>query len=118
MLTPQGMKIDPEKVKAIQQMPAPTNKQELESFLGLGNYLKRHSYVLTTLTKHFQSITKKGALFSWESQHEEAFQKIKQVLVEVPILAYYDARANNVIQTDASNKGIGAVLLQIGKPVA
>ena len=117
MLTPNGIQIDPEKVDAIQRMQRPRCKQELESYLGMINYLKRHSYELTRLTRPFMDIMKKNAMFSWESHHEQAFNDIKQVISSAPVLTYYDVNANHVIQTDASSKGFGAVLLQNGKPV-
>jgi hypothetical protein len=71
------------------------------------NYLKRHSYELTRLTRPFAGMMKKDALFSWQPQHEEAFNSIKQVISSAPVLAYYDVNAPNVIQTDASCKGFG-----------
>lgn len=117
MITPDGVQIDPDKVDAIQNMPQPTNKQELESYLGMINYLKRHSYELTRLTRPFVNLMKKHAIFSWESQHESAFQQIKQIIAKAPILCFFDVNAPHIIQTDASSKGLGAVLLQNGKPV-
>jgi hypothetical protein len=117
VLTPEGIKIDPDKVRAIQEMHTPSNKQELESYLGLVNYLKRHSYQLTHLTKPFNDLMQKNAKFSWESSQDEAFQAIKKVITSAPVLEFYDVQANHVIQTDASNKGFGAVLLQNDKPV-
>jgi hypothetical protein len=117
MLTPEGIQIDPEKITAIEQMPRPTSKQELESYLGMVNYMKRHSYEITRLTRPFVNILKKHAIFAWESQHEKAFQDIKQVISKAPVLAYFDVKANHIIQTDASSKGMGAVLIQDGKPV-
>jgi hypothetical protein len=98
-------------------MHTPSNKQELESYLGLVNYLKRHSYQLTHLTKPFNDLMQKNAIFSWESSQDEAFQAIKKVITSAPVLEFYDVQANHVIQTDASNKGFGAVLLQNDKPV-
>ena len=117
ILTPEGIQIDPDKVSVIVNMQRPSNKKELESYLGMVNYLKRHSYELTRLTRPFADMMKKEALFSWQTQHEEAFNSIKRVISSAPVLAYYDVNAPNVIQTDASSKGFGAVLLQHGKPV-
>jgi hypothetical protein len=113
MLTPEGIQIDPDKVSAIMNMQRPNNKMELESYLGMVNYLKRHSYELTRLTQPFADMMKKDALFSWQSQHEEAFNSIKQVISSAPVLAYYDVNAPNVIQTDASCKGVGLYVSNI-----
>eukprot|EP00914_Ancora_sagittata_P034747 GHVO01070115.1.p1 GENE.GHVO01070115.1~~GHVO01070115.1.p1 ORF type:complete len:862 (+),score=100.28 GHVO01070115.1:29-2587(+) len=117
MLTPEGIRIDPDKLTAIQKMQRPSNKQELESYLGMVNYLKRHSYELTRLTRPFTDLMKRNAIFSWESQHEESFNEIKRVITNAPVLTYFDVHAKHIIQTDASCKGFGAVLLQNGKPV-
>ena len=117
VLTPEGIKIDPDKIKAIQDMQPPSNKQELESYLGMVNYLKRHSFKLTQLTRPFVDLMKKHAIFSWQSKHQGAFEEIKKVITNAPILAFFDVNAEHIIQTDASSKGLGAVLLQNGKPV-
>ena len=61
---------------------------------------------------------KKDTPFVWQPEHLRAFQNIKQMITEAPVLAYYDPeKKNNVIQSNASLKGIGCVLMQDGKPV-
>ena len=60
---------------------------------------------------------KKDTPFLWQPEHHRAFQSLKQIITEAPVLAYYDPEKDNVIQSDASLKGIGCVLMQDGKPV-
>ena len=60
---------------------------------------------------------KKDTPFVWQPEHHRAFQSLKQIITEAPVLAYYDPEKDNVIQSDASLKGIGCVLMQDGKPV-
>ena len=117
ILTEMGMKIDEEKVEAIEKMTAPTNKMELQSFLGMVNYLKRYTPVLTEVSVPLRDLVKDDIEFSWESSHQAAFEQIKRALTSTPVLAYFDATKPHVIQTDASEKGLGGVLLQEGRPV-
>ena len=117
ILTELGMKIDEEKVEALQKMNAPGTKAQLQSFLGMVNYLKRYTPVLSEVTTPLRELVKDDVVYQWEARHEAAFQQIKKVLTSTPVLAYFDARKSHVIQTDASEKGLGGVLLQEGRPV-
>ena len=60
---------------------------------------------------------KKEVPFVWQEEHQKAFQNLKQVITEVQVLAYYDSEKDNLIQSAASLKGIGCVLIQDGRPV-
>ena len=60
---------------------------------------------------------KKDRVYAWESQQQEAFEAIKVVITTAPVLAYFDKDKKHYIQTEASLKGLGAVLLQDGHPV-
>ena len=55
--------------------------------------------------------------WSWDSIHQEAFDASKEELTRTPVLAYFSPKAEHVIQTDDSMKGLGAALLQEGRPV-
>ena len=116
-LTPLGCKIDPKKVQAISVMKPPENLQDLQSFLGLVNYLNRFSPALADLTVPLRALCKKDTLFTWESSQEAAFEAIKKEITRAPVLAYFDQSKTSIIQSDASKKGLGAVLLQDNKPV-
>ena len=56
-------------------------------------------------------------MWTWDSQQQNAFEKIKFVISSLPILVYFNQDKNHVIQSDVSNKGLGAVLMQDGQPV-
>ena len=60
---------------------------------------------------------KKDTPFVWQTEHHRAFQGLKQIITEAPVLACYDPEKDSVIQSDASFNGIGCVLMQDGKPV-
>ena len=116
-LTPEGLKPDPEKIKAIVEMKAPQSIQTLQSFNGMVNYLKRFSPVLSELSEPLHRLTKQNTVWAWESEQQQAFEKIKHALTTLPILTYFDKNKEHIIQTDASKTGLGAVLLQEGQPV-
>ena len=110
-LTPEGLKLDPEKVKAIVQMKAPQSLQTLQSLNGMVNYLKRFSPVLTELTEPLRRLQKCDTVWAWESEQQTAFEKFKTALITLPVLAYLDKDKEHIIQTHASKTGLSAVLL-------
>ena len=117
ILTPEGLEPDPSKLDAIRQMSPPQSKAELHSFLGLVNYMKRYSARLTELSVPLREILKTDHGWMWESSQQNSFEQIKAEITSAPVLAYYDPNAMHIIQTDASSKGVGAVLLQEGRPI-
>ena len=116
-LTPDGIKVDPEKIEAIIWMDPPQNMASLQSFNGMVNYLKRFSSVLSELSEPLRRLCKSGVEWAWESEQQNAFEAIKQVITTLPVLTYFDKSKKHTIQCDASKKGLGAVLLQESKPV-
>ena len=111
------MKIDDEKVEANKQMKAPKDKKAPQSFQGMVNYLKRYSGKLTRLFEPLKPLLREEIEWNWASSHQEAFDAIKEELSSTPVLAYFDRKAEHVIQTDTSMKGLAAILLQEGKTV-
>ena len=117
MWSPDGLTADNFKVKAITDMPPPQNLAELQTFMGMVNYLNRFFPVIAQTSEPLRQLMKKDTPFLWEPEHLRAFQTLKQIITEAAVLAYYDPEKNNVIQSDASLKGIGCILMQDGKPV-
>jgi hypothetical protein len=117
ILTKDGMEVDSEKVDAIKKMAPPSTKAELQSFLGIVNYMKTYTATLTDASAPLRQLCKEGIVYQWEKRHQDAFENIKDELTRTPVLAYFDAKKNHVIQTDASEKGLGGVLLQDDQPV-
>ena len=98
-------------------MLEPSCKKEVQSFIGMINYLYKFSARLPELSEPIRELSKERVPFNWGPEHSEAFNVIKRELVKAPILAYYNPNKETVLQTDASIKGLGACLLQQGKPV-
>ena len=113
-----GLKPDPEKIRAVEDMPRPTSKQEVFSLLGFVNFLSRLLPKLADVVRLLRDLTIKNAKFTWAEQHDTAFIQVKQLVVNHPVLRYYDCNEEVTIQCDASEKGLEATLLQKGKPVA
>ena len=116
ILDKNGISADPSKVKAIKNLQAPSNKQEVMSLLGLINYLSRFVQ-LSQLTEPIRKLIQKDVIFEWTPAHDAALTAIKDKISRAPTLAYFNATENITIQCDASMKGLGAVLMQNGKPV-
>ena len=104
-------------MKAIQEMPPPQSKKQVQSFIGMINSLSKCSAHLSELAELIHELAKERVPFNWGLEHDEAFSLIKKEVTAAPILAYYNPNKPTVLQTDASCKGLGACLLQNEKPV-
>ena len=113
LFTADGLKPDPEKVKAIKKMPAPTDKDGILRFLGTVNYLDKFIEHKADL-----QAPRNDTAFVWETPQQQAFDKLKSVIISGPVLPYFDNTNETVLNVDASGVGLGAVIIQDGKPVA
>ena len=98
-------------------MPELSCKKQVQSFIGKVNYLSKLSARLSALAKPIRELSKDKVLFNWDPEHWEAFNSLKKEITSAPILAYYNPKKETILQTDASIKGLGACLLQEGKPI-
>lgn len=112
LCTDKGITVDPEKTKAIEKYPTPTNATEVKSFVQFANFFRKFIPNFAEICICLNNLTKKNVPFQWNQNHEEAFLKIKECLLKMPILHYPDFNKEFIIQCDASDKAMGAVLLQ------
>ena len=84
--TVHGHKPAKEKKKAIAAMPRPTNVKELQSFLGVCNFLPKYSPRLAELSDDLHQLTCKGVPFNWGPEHMEAFNALKEEITSAPVL--------------------------------
>ena len=104
--------MDPEKVKAVEEWPTPTDHRGLQRFLGFANYyrqfIRNYSSVAAPLTR----LTSNKLRFEWGPQAEEAFRLLKKRFTTAPILVHPDPERQFIVEVDTSNTGVGAVLSQ------
>ncbi|GFV92517.1 retrovirus-related Pol polyprotein from transposon 17.6 [Trichonephila clavipes] len=113
LVSSNGVRPDPDKIKAVRNFPTPKNIHDIRSFLGLCSYFRRFIKGFCYLAEPLQSLLKSGVEFHWGPEEVEAFNSLKKALTSNPVLGMYDERASTEIHTDASGYGIGAVLVQI-----
>jgi hypothetical protein len=118
-LKPEGAKPLPKYIKSIAEFRVPQTIEELQSFLGLVNYINKWIPHLATTTEPLKEILrrklgKKASIEEyWKKAHNEAFEKLKGFLSEIKTLGYYDIKDKTQVIADASPVGLGAVLVQI-----
>ena len=114
LISEEGVRTSPEKVKCIQERPIPTNISELRSFIGLCSYLRRFIPEFSTICKPFHILTEKGRKFEWTDKCDIAFHTLKHAISSAPVLAFPDENAGEFIDdADASNVALGSVLSQV-----
>ncbi|GJV37779.1 putative reverse transcriptase domain-containing protein [Tanacetum coccineum] len=113
-----GIHVNPSKIKAVKKWKAPTTPSEIRSFLGLAGYYRCFIADLSKIAKPLTSLTQKNKKYEWGVEQEEAFQTLKDNLCNAPILSLPDGVEDFVVYCDASNQGLGCVLMQRGKVIA
>ena len=107
-----GLQVDPKKIEKMRNLPPPTNITELRSAIGLFTYYRRFIEWFSKYTKPMTELLKKNKKFEWTEECQKAFDELKQMMTEAPILGYLDEEKEFILMTDASGKGLGAVLSQ------
>lgn len=113
-----GLQPDPDQVKAILELKEPRNKIELQRIIGMINYLRDFIPKMAERTSPLRELLKNNVLWEWNERHRLAFQELKQIIINPPVLAHFDDQKDIVLQCDASKDGVGCCLLQEKKPIA
>ena len=108
-----GIKTDPEKIKALSDWPVPSTVKEVRSFLGFANYYRRFIQGFATLAAPLHHLTSKNVISRWDDESQKAFESLKIKLIDSPMLSYPVDNEIFILDTDASNVGVGAVLSQM-----
>jgi len=111
--TPEGVRPDPRKIRAIEEYPIPKTVRDIRAFIGLAGYYRRHVPNFAEMAKPLTSLTKKEVPFEWTSEQQTAFERLKQILSTEPLLVYPDFSQPFIVACDASTKAVGAILLQV-----
>ena len=104
-----------EKIEVMKSWPIPSKKEEVQSFLGLASYYRRFVGNFAITAEPLNRLTRKNVNFKWDADCEEAFIKLREALINPPVLVYPDFTEKFILTTDASGVGIGAVLSQVQK---
>nr|GEU64422.1 putative reverse transcriptase domain-containing protein [Tanacetum cinerariifolium] len=113
-----GIHVDPSKIEAVKNWKAPTTPSEVRSFSGLAGYYRRFIVNFSKIAKSLTSQTQKNQKYEWGEKEEEAFQTLKNNLCDALILSLPDGIEDFIVYCDASNQGLGCVLIQRGKVIA
>ena len=113
VITPEGLRPNDKLVGAVKDYLPLKNVQELKRFLGLASYYRRFVHQFSKVAHSLHRFTCKDVEFRWSEECQAAFDKLKELLITSPILAYPNFQRDFVLETDASHQGLGAVLSQV-----
>ena len=113
VISREGVAADPEKIEKVATWPIPTSTKELQRFIGFASYYRRFIRDFAEIAKPLHQMTEKATPFKWTTECHDAFQELRRRLVSTPILAHPDFSRPFILDTDASDTGLGAVLSQL-----
>ncbi|KAK7886523.1 hypothetical protein WMY93_026144 [Mugilogobius chulae] len=106
------IKADPEKVKAVADWPQPETRKQLQRFLGFANFYRRFIKDYSKRAAPLTQLTSTSIPFKWSTEAESAFHTLKTLFVSAPVLSHPDPSRQFIVEVDASDSGVGAVLSQ------
>ena len=113
LVTPSGIHPNPDRMQAVNEFPVPQSVKEVRQFLGIVSYYRRFIEGFARIAQPLHALTQKEVQFEWSSSCQSAFEELKTRLTQAPVLAYPDWDKSFTLETDASVKGLGAVLSQL-----
>ena len=118
IVSAEGIRVDPVKIEAVVNWKPPRNVTEVRSFLGLAGYYRRFVQGFLVIASSLTRLLRKGVKFEWDDKCQSSFQRLKEILVEAPVLIQPTSGREYTVYSDASRIGLGCVLMQDGKVVA
>ena len=118
IVSAESIRVDPVKIEAIVNWKPPRNVTEVRSFLGLAGYYRRFVQGFSVIASSLTRLLRKGVKFEWDDKCQSSFERLKEILVEAPVLIQPTSGRDYTVYSDASRIGLGCVLMQDGKVVA
>ncbi len=112
ILSPDGIQMDPTKVKAVVDWPTPDSRRAVQRFLGFANFYRRFIRNFSQVALPLTDLTSTKKRFCWSSQAQTAFESLKSRFISAPILNTSDPSRQFIVEVDASEVGVGAILSQ------
>ncbi|KAH9265141.1 hypothetical protein BASA83_011373 [Batrachochytrium salamandrivorans] len=112
IISPNGTSMDPSKISAVQDWPAPKKVRELQVFLGFTNFYRALVSGYSDITCHLTKLLKKDVPFSWGPEQEVSFKRLKDAFARPGFLAHPNDEQPFILETDASDFAISGVLHQ------
>ncbi len=112
ILSPDGIRMDPTKVKAVADWPTPDSRRAVQRFLGFANFYRRFIRNFSQVALPLTDLTSTKKRFCWSSQAQTAFESLKSRFTSAPILNTPDPSRQFIVEVDASEVGVGAILSQ------
>ena len=108
-----GVKPDPQKISTLMEIPPPNTKKELQTFLGITNYLGKLSPNTVVVCKPLHKLTSSKVVWAWNASYQAIYGKAKSLIKANGCMIFYDENRPLFLETDISGVGLGAVLLQM-----
>lgn len=112
IISPGQILMDPAKVSAVADWATPNSRKKVQQFLGFANFYRRFVRNFSSIAAPLHALTSPGVPFVWNPKAEEAFEELKVRFTTAPILTVPDPSRQFVVEVDASNDGVGAILSQ------
>ena len=114
IVSEKGVEVDPKKTSCVRSWQVPNDRECLRKFLGFASYYRKFIPSFAQIASPLHSLTEKAKPWQWSQQCNEAFDQLKEKLLSPPILSFPQFDKVFVVDTDASQHGLGAVLSQEG----
>ncbi|CAI7804855.1 unnamed protein product [Closterium sp. NIES-53] len=112
IVSAEGVHVDPQKIEAVKKWKVPENVKELQQFLGFANYYNRFVPQYAKIAAPLTNLMKKDTPYKWDTPHQQAIEQLQAALTTTPVLILPDPDKDYVVEADASDQAVRAVLMQ------
>ena len=112
VISVEGVSVDPQKIEVVVSWKPPKNVSEVRSFLGLVGYYRKFVEGFSRIAAPLTKLTRKDVKYDWMDACQQSFEELNDILTSAPVLALLKGRDGFVVYSDASQQGLGCVLMQ------